>query len=200
MTTLKTTVIAAINYATKDLGLNKRPTVQIDDTVDCPYVMAAKATLYGEGLITKTITRTESDYILHINRPNANKALKSYTRLFGNRKAAYDVIYLIICHELRHMWQSQSQYLVGTTTSIFDTQSLFHGHGSTDVEIDANNYMIEVGTKKGLKDLACYIEKEQRSTGLYNQYNQEFNKQIRNDYKNAVKNYNKFYAFLASLI
>ena len=200
MTTLKTTVIAAINYATRDLGLNKRPTVQMDNTIDCPYVMAATGTVYGHGLITKTITKTKSDYILHINRPNANKALKTYAKLFGNKQAAYDYIYLIICHELRHMWQYQSQYSVGTTIGGFNTDELFYGHGASDVEMDANKYMIEVAKRRGLEHLACYMEKEQRSTGMFTKYDTEFNKQIVSDYRNAVKNYNKFYSCLMELL
>ena len=198
-TTLKGIIKEAIVNCTKDLGLKQHPTVKVVDTTET-YVMAATGIIYAKGLFIKTITRTECNYVLHINKNSIKGMLKKYKNIFGNKQAAYDYVYLIVCHELRHMWQYQEQFQVGETTGGFDTMELFDGHGSTPVEADANKYMISVAEKIGLKPLAMFMEMEQRSEGLVNQLDKDFNKEMFKYYLKALKQYNKVLYFIAMVL
>lgn len=199
MTVMKSTNTAkevmkqAIKDMTKELNLKQYPTVTIE-TEDKNYVMAATGTLHlTGGLFHKTIVRTESDYVLHVNKNAINRQIKRYAYTFGNKQAAYDCLYLLICHELRHMWQYQEQYQVGSEYDELhiSISESFNGHGSTPEEIDANNWMIKVAENKGLKYLACYMELEQRAGGLCNHYNADFSEEVANTYLETVEAYNK---------
>lgn len=199
MSNLKETIKVAIKDATKDLGLKQYPKVKVEESTE-NYVMSATGTVYASGLFIKTITKTESDYILHINKKSIKNMTKRYAWIFGNKKAAHDYIYLIVCHELRHMWQYQEQFTVGTTTGGFSTDEMFYGHGATRTESDANQYMIGMAERKGLEDLACFMEMEQRSNGMFNKTDVDFNKQMHMNYKNALKRYNKALYFIVKCL
>jgi hypothetical protein len=60
--------------------------------------------------------------------------------------------------------------------------------------------MIYVAERKGLKNLATYIEMEQRQNGLSNMYNVEFKDSIHNSYLTAVNTYNKALSTLITLL
>jgi hypothetical protein len=190
----KETIKQAIRDMVKELNLKQYPTVKIIDT-DEGYVMAAGGSTFlrsnGFFNFNQTITHTECDYILRINKKAVNKAVKDYTLMFGSKKAAYDFIYLITCHELRHMWQYESDFFVGRPYRENNFTELFEGHGSSPEEIDANEFMIEMANRKGLGRLGRYMELSQRADGLSNRLDSEFQKTCRSAYVEAVNDYNK---------
>ncbi len=191
--TTKETMKQAIKDMTKKLGLNQYPIVKIE-LEDSNYVMAATGTVYTRGkFFNETIAKTESDYVLHINKQALNKQLKRYAYIFGNKQAAYDCLYLLICHELRHMWQYQEQWLVGKPYNKLSSNlnELKDGHGSTPIEMDANNWMIQIAEKRNIKYIAYFMELEQRSSGLINMYDEEFTGKVKSAYLDAISNYNK---------
>lgn len=200
----KKMIKSAIKYVTKDLGLIQCPTVKIESNLgngNIAYVMAATGTIYYEGgLFNQVITRTESDYVLHINKDALNRQMKVYTVAFGNKQAAYDYVYLLVCHELRHMWQYQEQYQVGTKRKVFDMTETLYGHGADKLEMDANSYMIEVANRRNIGHLAEYMEIEQRYEGIFNQISTEFYKEVKTKNLKALKHYNKPLYFLITLV
>jgi hypothetical protein len=182
---------SAITAATKELNLEKRPTIKIEHG-SSDYVMAATGVVYSQGfLFNKIITHTECDYVLHINQESLNKLITEYTVLFCNKQAAYDAVYLLVCHELRHMWQYQTGTChIGKPCNQLNFTEMFDGHGAADVEIDANNWMLMVASRKNINELAQYMELTQRVNGLSN-YNKEFADKVHAAYIQAAKNYNK---------
>lgn len=200
----KKMIKSAIKYVTKDLGLTQCPIVKIESNLgneNTTYVMAATGTIYYEGgLFNQVITRTESDYILHINKNALNRQMKVYTVAFGNKQAAYDYVYLLVCHELRHMWQYQEQYQVGTKRKVFDMTETLYGHGADKLEMDANSYMIEIANRRNIGHLAEYMEIEQRYEGISNQISTEFYKEVKAKNLKALKHYNKPLYFLTTLV
>lgn len=196
----KETIKQAIKDVVKELGLKKHPVIKFDFSEESSWVMMATGTIYAKGLFNKVITKTETDYVLHINKKACNNMMKGYTLSFGNKQVAYDCLYLLICHELRHMWQYQEQFTVGSTRNDFSgINELFYGHGSLDVEKDANDWMIKIAEKKGIKHLAVYMELEQRAGGTFNKYDSDFIKQAINSYRNTVKNYNKLFYYIHTI-
>lgn len=200
----KKMIKSAIKYVTKDLGLTQYPTVKIESNLgngNTTYVMAATGTIYYKGgLFDQVITKTESDYVLHINKDSLNRQMKVYTVAFGNKQAAYDYVYLLVCHELRHMWQYQEQYQVGTKRKVFDMTETLYGHGADKLEMDANSYMIEVANRRNIGHLAEYMEIEQRYEGISNQISTEFYKEVKTKNLKALKHYNKPLYFLTTLV
>ena len=181
----------AINASTKELGLAKRPTIKIEHGPS-DYVMAATGSIYTQGfLFNRVITHTECDYILHINKDMLNRTIKEYTLLFCNKQAAYDAVYLLVCHELRHMWQYQTgTCFIGKPTNDLNISAMFDGHGAVPEETDANKWMLMIASRNGLSELAQYMELTQRANGLVNQHSKEFYQEIRTSYTCAAKKYN----------
>lgn len=197
---LKTTIKRAIKDMVKELGLKQYPTIKIESD-DSNYIMAATGVLYTRGgLFDRTITKTESDYVLHINKKALSRTLKSYTLVFGNKQARYDCVYLLVCHELRHMWQYQEGFLIGSKHDTMNINEMFNGHGSDPVEVDANNWMIHIAEQKGIKDLAVYMELEQRADGLSNRFDKEFHANAVIAYKDTLKHYNKMLYFIIKVL
>ena len=194
---LKATINKAVKNMVKELSITEKPTVKVEHgNVD--YVMATGGKTYYQGfLFNKTVIRTESDYILHINRDALERTFKRYVLTFGNIKAGYDYVYLIVCHEMRHMWQYEGDFFVGTKES-FNLDEVLYGHGSNPAEKDANNFMIDKAKKLGLYNLACFMELEQRSCPL-NDFNSEYKTEIYNTYKNTLKQYNTLYYYFIKL-
>ena len=183
---IKETIVEVSN----ELSLKKIPTIDMK-YADSNAVMCATGTVYASGrLFEKRITRTECDYVLHINKYAVNNMMKRYSLTFGNKRAAYDAVYLLICHELRHMWQYQEQYQVGSTYNDFDFTELSYGHGAVNVEIDANDFMLKMAKRKGIQCIAEYMEMEQRSNGLLNR-TESFYSEIRKQLVCTTKQYNK---------
>lgn len=189
--TAKEVMKVAIKDMVKELKLKQYPTVEM--VTEGNYVMAAGGIVYTNGFFNKVITKTESDYILRINKTKVNSMLKQYAYSFGNKQAAYDYLYLVICHELRHMWQYQEQFLVGKVHNDLNINinEMFDGHGANPVEQDANAWIIKVAEAKGIKNIACFMELEQRADGLNNLFDSEFRVNIANTWADTVKNYNK---------
>lgn len=184
------TIKRAIKDMTKELNLKHYP--KVINHVEEEFVMAATGTItYAmKNFCTKVITKTECDYELHINKRAINSMISQYTIGFANKQAAYDCLYLLVCHELRHMWQFQEQFQVGDIMDNFDMTSLFHGHGANKEEKDANDWMLYIAKKKGLEHLACFMECTQRSMGAYNQYDNEFKHTMYTHRMEALKHYN----------
>lgn len=181
----------AIKDMVKELKLNQYPSVVLEDT-DENYVMSAGGTVYANGgWFNKTITKTECDYKLRINKKAVNNMLKRYGWSFGNKDAAYNCLYLLVCHELRHMWQYQEQWFTGRPFNNASFNSVYEGHGSEPEERDANEWMIQVAESKGMLNLAVYMELEQRADGIGNKYDAEFRTHFNNMYITAIKDYNK---------
>lgn len=200
----KKMIKSAIKFATKDLGLTQYPTIKIEDNLGSKndtYIMATTGLIYYEGpLYNRTISKTKSDYVLHINKESLNKYMKIYSIAFGNKQAAYDYVYLLVCHELRHMWQYQEQCQVGSKYKMFDLTETLYGHGANELEMDANSYMIEVANKKNIGCLGEYIEIDQRYEGTFNQLSADFYKELRIKNLKVLKHYNKPLYFLTILI
>lgn len=191
----------AIKDMTKKLKLNKYPKVIIE-TEDKGYVMAASGKVWERKVdwFTTVVTRTESDYILKVNKNAVNRMIKRYTYQFGNKQAAYDCIYLLICHELRHMWQYQEGFEVGKRSTLSNFDELMGGHGSDPCEMDANKWMIAVAERRGFKELALFMELEQRSNGLCNMYDHEFIESLIVQQKVVLERYNKYLYKLRKLM
>jgi hypothetical protein len=185
----------AIKDMTAELKLNQYPTVVFENNKD--YVMAAGGTVYASGLFIQKITKTECDYVLRINKDAVTRCLRTYTLMFLSRKVAYDYLYLLVCHELRHMWQYQNQFTVGMEHNPISLDEVLHGHGSIPVEVDANQWMIKVAERKGIKSLASFMESEQRCS-VFNQYDKAFRETLRKHYLDTTKSYNKalYYALI----
>lgn len=199
MNKINETIKKALVDMTKELKLNKYPTVNIEHIEG--GIMAAGGTIYRQNIfLGGTIIKTECDYVLRINKKATNNIIKRYTIMFGNKQAAYDCVYLLVCHECRHMWQYQEQTMVGKRENYFNITELFDGHGADPIEQDANKWMISVAERKGLKNLATYIEMEQRQNGLSNMYNVEFKDSMHNSYLTAVNTYNKALSTLITLL
>ena len=186
--TAKETMKQAIKDMVKELNLKQCPTIKITEE---EYVMAAGGFVYTEGMFNKIITKTESDYVLRINKTNVNKLLKRYAYSFYNKQAAYDCLYLLICHELRHMYQYQEQFLVGKIHNGLNIDEMFDGHGASPAERDANNWMIKIAESKGMNDIAYFMELEQRADGLSNRFNTDFHISMTKAYIDNIKHYNK---------
>lgn len=162
---------AAITDAMAELGLKQRPTISTDTIgVNEDFVMAAGGTIQYKGGFwgDKTITKTECNYILKINTNNLKRQLRSYYVAFGNKQAVYDSLYLTVCHELRHMWQYESQWYVGKKyNDLGDSmQRMLEGHGTLEEEADANAFATEMATAKGVKELGEYLDLLQRTAGV----------------------------------
>lgn len=196
----KKMIKSAIKYVVKDLGLTQYPTVKIESNLgdgNDTYVMASTGLIYYKGpLFNQIVSKTESDYVLHINKDSLNKQIKRYTIGFGNKQAAYDYVYLLVCHELRHMWQYQEQYQVGNKRKVFDMTETLYGHGADKLEMDANSYMIEIANRRNIGHLAEYMEIEQRYEGISNQLSTNFYKEVKTKNLKALKHYNKPLYFL----
>ena len=194
------TIKHAICEVTKELNLAQYPTIQMDEE-NKSYVMAASGKVYTQGFFnSKTVVKTECNYILSINKGTTLRMMKRYARLFGNSKVKYDFLYLIICHDLRHMWQFQEQFQVGEHYDDFNLTGMFHGHGSSDVETDANYWMIQKGIEKGIGSLAKFFEMEQCSDGISNKFDKEFRKELKGRFLEALKDYNKLYYVIFRII
>lgn len=188
-------VYQIINQAANDmviaLNLDCYPAIKYES--DAPYVMAAGGSLCirGDGHYPR-ITDTDSDYVLHVNPDRVSHMMDKYKCIFHSMKAAYDYLYLVVCHELRHMWQYQEGYMIGTVhnSELDEITSSLYGHGSKIVEQDANNWMISVAEIRGIKDIATYMELEQRANGLVNELSTEFKRNILKTYISTVKQYN----------
>lgn len=193
------TIKAAIKDMTNELKLKQRPKV-VFETVDEDFVMAATGTVSytTRNWFDKIITKTECDYVLHINKKAVNNMISMYCMMFGNKQASYDGLYLLVCHELRHMWQYQEQFQVGDKFDSLHTtlSELSEGHGASRVEKDANEWMLLIAKRKGWEELGHFMEMSQRSMGLYNQVDTEFNKTMRQHGVNAMKNYNRYLHFV----
>lgn len=185
------TIISAIDDMVIALNLNCYPTIKYEN--DMPYIMAAGGSLYirGNGHCP-VITKTKSDYILHIDVDKLKDTLKGYKRIFHSAKIVHDAVYLLVCHELRHMWQYQEGYLVGSVynTEYNDTISELYGHGAKKVEQDANAWMIGVGKSRGIEAMAIYITMEQLSNGLLNELSTTYNDKLIEVCLSTVKQYN----------
>lgn len=201
---LKETIKSAIKYAAKDLELAKYPKVIFKNNLgdgNNTFIMASENKYYYQGfLFDRVITKTETNYILYINKDAFINCYRRHILMFGSVQAANDYMYLLVCHELRHMWQAENQFTIGDKyNDIFPIFTL-EGHGCTKTERDANAYMIEVGKRKNLKDLAEYIEVEQRiidTTTIFDSsklYDELMIKQFK-----AIKNYNKFTYSMSAL-
>lgn len=160
-----------INNISKSLGLNVTPTLSFDvsDNNADSTVMYVLHTTYvrNTSWFTKTIERTETDSVVHVNIEALKKQCLMYKLTCGSKEVDYDVILILLCHECRHIWQAESQWSKGKPYLGFNSmyENIF-GHGALEEEKDANNFAMNYVTGKR-KLLADYLIEAQNSTGVY---------------------------------
>lgn len=195
------TIKTAIKDMVKELNLKQYPKV-VTETVNEDYVMAASGTVTYQtrDWFRKIIIKTECDYTLRINKKAVNNMILAYYIAFGNKQASYDCLYLLVCHELRHMWQYQEQFQVGDEYgSLSETlNETANGHGANKVEEDANKWMMSIAKRHNLEELASYMELTQRAMGLFNRNSVEFYKTMKDKRLNTLKKYNRIMYWLFS--
>ena len=182
----------AIDDAMTVLQLKKHPTISITNDINENYVMAAGGTIHYKGMFSGTITKTVCSYELKVNEKALQKQLDVYYQTFGSKQAVYDSLYLTVCHELRHMWQYESQWFVGKEYNSFNgmTQEMIEGHGSLEEEEDANLFATEMAERKGIKELGEFLEILQRTAGALF-VDKERTKELRKKRTEVAKKYNK---------
>lgn len=185
----------AIRDAVKELDLKQYPRIKF---VDDEFAMGTTGEFVyvKRGIFDDIITESRCNYILRLNKRETNKLMKQVTLIFGNKKAAYDYIYLLVCHELRHMWQYENGFFIGRPLESRDFSYLFKGHGSTPEEVDANKFMIKMAEYKGIKEMAEYMKYIQDYDGISNKLDTNFRKEAHYAYIEAVNKYNKLFGLL----
>lgn len=185
----------AIRDAVKELGLKQYPRIKF---VDDEFAMGTTGEFVyvKRGLFGDIITESRCDYILRLNKREINKLIKQVTFIFGNKQAAYDYVYLLVCHELRHMWQYENGFFIGRPLKNHDVSYLFKGHGSTPEEVDANKFMVEMAKHKNIEKLAKYMIYIQNYDGVSNKFDTNFRKEAHYAYIEAVNKYNKLFGLL----
>lgn len=197
------TINNAIDDTMNVLRLKKRPTISTNVDGNDSFVMAAGGTInYKGGFFgTGTIVKTECNYILKINEKALKRQLNSYYQAFGNKQAVYDGLYLTVCHELRHMWQYESQWYVGKEYNPLKetTQRMLEGHGTLEEEADANKFATEMATAKGIRELGEYLDLLQRTAGVMF-VDKDTVKELREKRTEVAKKYNKVLYIIYKLL
>jgi len=130
----------ALERIAKDLKLDKVPTIVYDGEGD--YVMAASGQVWARGnLFHETVTKTESDYVIHVNTKALADTQRQYCMLTLNPQIMTDITLILLKHECRHIWQYQNQFTVGDVREKFSFR--LEAHGDSKVERDANEYAVQ---------------------------------------------------------
>lgn len=197
----KDVIEEAITDAMTVLQLKKRPVINVTNDINENYVMAAGGTIHYKGMFSGTITKTICNYELKINEKALQKQLDAYYQTFGSKQAVYDSLYLTVCHELRHMWQYESQWFVGKEYNSLRsmTQEMVEGHGSLEEEEDANLFAIEMAERKGMKELGEFLEILQRTAGALF-VDKDSTKELHKKRTEVTKKYNKVLYVIYKLI
>lgn len=176
----------------KDLGLKCIPFITYE-VVDTNCVMAARSTTHVSGLFFRIITGQSTEGEICVNEKALESVQRRYAMMCGNKRAAVDVTISLLRHECRHLYQAEKGMRIGHEYNDLAefSVSMMDGHGADPMEMDANNYAISAARNPRMREMAIYMEVEQRSMGIGNQYNKEFRKELRDAAVNMIDNYNR---------
>lgn len=147
-----------IDETTHDLKLNKKPSLNIDTTIE-PLALCTHNEFYNHF----KVVRTEAIYEVKVNPVVMNKMFRRYLLTFGVGGASFrkDFVTAILRHELRHIWQAQNNFYVGNPQ--FSLNFDFNGYGNKKEELDANTYSCDTAKNKSQLVVAQLNKLEQEN-------------------------------------
>lgn len=153
----------SIKYSVvKDLELSQVPTIKFE-TEDNGKIMYVRSFKTYKGMLNRKVIGQTTDYIIHIN---LNQVIFHIAMLNTSsfRNCSRELIRVLLKHEMRHLYQIQNKFDVGSSSYIFNIDSLVFdkGYGEDKKEMDANKYAIETAKTK-----------KEYLVGIFNKLSQE---------------------------
>ena len=160
-----------IGRITKELGLSKVPTLELEGYADVDG--DSSAVMYVKHFVTyepvnfleNKITKVITDYVVHVNVNNTMRKLLSCKMMCGSKIAEYDALKFLFAHECRHIWQAQNGFQVGNKVNTIIVN--IEPHGNKPTEKDANNWAIKYCSKKDSSKLLAEMLTEEQNQEVF---------------------------------
>lgn len=142
----------------QELGLEEVPEIHYTHTQKDNAVMSAEC---FRKTIKGIVVKTTSIYLIIVNPYELEQIQDRFGKMAYSETIKYDVTELLLRHELRHVYQHETEMLVGMRVEdITDTPGV--SHGRLPQEVDANNWMVKSCPER-MKSLALRLKWEQEN-------------------------------------